>query len=170
MRYEDLATLPALAAKLIYCWSGLQAVPPTVLDWIDANTKLPACTAGRHRTLKFVTETSSGHHLGAHSPEQIGYEGNFRGEYRVLTGAMNVDAEELIRPPLEGKGQGGGTKSEVADCNNNQKEEDNSPYETKRQSSAMVDMWRTKMPKTQANAVWEACEDSGVMTALGYDL
>ena len=31
-------------------------------------------------------------------------------------------------------------------------------------------MWRTLMAPEDAQAVWEGCEPSGVMDALGYDL
>ncbi|CAN0397062.1 unnamed protein product, partial [Laminaria digitata] len=93
VRYEDVATSPELAVALIYCWSGLGPVPPSVSEWIE----------------------------------------------------------------------------KLAKCLENTKEAKHNPYGTKRQSADMVSMWRTLMSEQDAQAVWEACEDSGVMDALGYD-
>lgn len=57
------------------------------------------------------------------------------------------------------------------DCGNNQKHySDQHPYDTKRHSSAMADLWRQQMPKADAQAVWDACRASGVMKELGYSL
>ncbi|CAM9960046.1 unnamed protein product [Ectocarpus fasciculatus] len=57
------------------------------------------------------------------------------------------------------------------DCGNNQKHySDQHPYDTKRHSSAMADLWRQQMPEADAQAVWDACQASGVMEELGYSL
>ncbi|MEP2388389.1 hypothetical protein [Hyphomonas sp.] len=57
----------------------------------------------------------------------------------------------------------------VNECLANTNETTRNPFGTKRQSAVMVSMWHTVMPEQDAKAVWEACETSGAMDALGYD-
>ncbi|CAM9915438.1 unnamed protein product [Ectocarpus sp. 12 AP-2014] len=56
------------------------------------------------------------------------------------------------------------------DCINQKRYSDQHPYDTKRHSSAMVDLWRQQMPQADAEAVWDACQASRVMEELGYSL
>ena len=185
MRYEDIATSPELAVELIYCWSGLGLVPPSVSDWVEKNTNMPTCDDGarRNRYLREMAEDSSFGYSYATTPEYPHSSGSdgvktiVRADERALgfpeSGASAV-ASAIVSRRTKGSGGGGhggdhhvGKKS--AECLDNTKELKNHPYGTKRQSAAMVSMWRTVMPEQDAQAVWEACEDSGVMGALGYE-
>lgn len=50
----------------------------------------------------------------------------------------------------------------------NQKYSNDHPFDTKRHSQDMVDLWRQQMPSEDIKAVWDACQDSGVMAELRY--
>lgn len=67
-------------------------------------------------------------------------------------------------------GTAGADEGDGEDCVNQKHYSDQHPYDTKRHSSAMVDLWRQQMPKADAQAVWDACQASGVMEELGYSL
>lgn len=41
-------------------------------------------------------------------------------------------------------------------------------YGTRRHAAAMVGLWRTQFPGDEADVVWEACAESGVMEEMGY--
>lgn len=201
VRYEDVATSPELAVALIYCWSGLGPVPPSVSEWIEVNTKMPTCDDddGAHRTRHLRANTEDNGYSYATAPEHsFGYSytttpgypstGNdgvkafLRADQRALGvsefGANEAAAAVVSRRTQAGSGGGPGVGSnnnnqqrrkKLAECLENTKEAKHNPYGTKRQSADMVSMWRTLMSEQDAHAVWEACEDSGVMDALGYD-
>eukprot|EP00752_Nemacystus_decipiens_P011801 g10470.t1 len=63
IRYEDFALLPQMVAELIYCWAGLGKVPPGLVAWIDANTKMENCEDPTRRQLA-VAAGSLGDSLG----------------------------------------------------------------------------------------------------------
>lgn len=63
-------------------------------------------------------------------------------------------------------GQGGGI--DESPCNENSKQSETNPYGTRRHSAAMAGLWRSQMREEDAAAVWEMCEDSGVMEDLLY--
>lgn len=44
------------------------------------------------------------------------------------------------------------------------------PYSTRRNSANMANLWRSQVPEERSNAVWDACQASGVMNDLGYEL
>lgn len=168
VRYEDIAVLPALAAELLYCWTSLRPIPSSVLDWIDANTKLPECNDG-HRA-RLLGAMPSSEYLEEMSPEQRDYQGSLPRKHRALNETIDLFGESMPEVHTNDIGQGGQTTPQPLECGENRREGGRGPYETRRQSTAMADMWRTQMPKVQADAVWEACEESGVMPVLGYDL
>ncbi|CAN0412060.1 unnamed protein product, partial [Scytosiphon promiscuus] len=59
VRYEDVATTPEIAVELMYYWSGLGPPPPNVMEWVDANTKMPACNGDSHRTRHLRASTEA---------------------------------------------------------------------------------------------------------------
>ncbi|MEP4902362.1 MAG: hypothetical protein ABJX82_11225 [Paracoccaceae bacterium] len=83
-------------------------------------------------------------------------------------------AAAVVSKNIKGSGENNNSGSRnqsgqiVEKCLANTKQATHNPYGTKRQSAVMVSMWRTLMPEKDAKAVWEACETSGVMDALGY--
>ena len=179
MRYEDIATSPELAAALIYCWSGLGPVPADVSEWIEVNTNMPTCGDGAHRTRYLRaniegssnTEGSSFGYLYAATLEHPStgiddVEAFVRADQRAL-GAPQSGASDA------GAGSGRRNNNRIGNnltkCRANAKEANGHPYGTKRHSAVMVSRWRTLMPKQDAQAVWEACEDSGIMSTLHYE-
>ena len=183
MRYEDIATSPELAAALIYCWSGLGPVPASVSEWIEVNTNMPTCDDGAHRTRYLrantegssSTEGSSFGYLYAATPEHPSarsddVEAFVRADQRALgvpqSGASNAGAAKGSGDSRSNNDQSGNSLTE---CLANTEEAHHNPFGTKRQSAVMVSMWRTLMPRQDAQAVWEACEDSGIMGTLHYE-
>ncbi|CAB1113729.1 unnamed protein product [Ectocarpus sp. CCAP 1310/34] len=86
------------------------------------------------------------------------------GTTAVSTGTTN--GSPPVRPDsrkvlLYDEGTGG-------DCINQKRYSDQHPYDTKRYSSAMVNLWRQQMPQADAKAVWDACQASRVMEELDY--
>lgn len=186
VRYEDIATSPELAVAFIYYWCGLGAVPVSVSEWVEVNTNMPTCDAGAGRTRHLradAGDTPFGYVYAA-VPEQP-----FAGRGDAVVEAFVREDQRTLRAPQTGANEaiaavvpktqvlsgGGGSSSnsqsgqELEECAANTKEARHNPYGTKRQSAAMVSMWRTLMSGQDAQAVWEACEESGVMDALGYE-
>ena len=183
VRYEDIATSPELAVELIYCWAGLGVVPANVKTWIYINTNMASCDDGaqRKRHLRSTTEGSS-----------FGYAYTMprysSAEYDELGGSITWDQNSLdhAEPGMSEEGGvltriqrslitidvqvSGSSNSEgtLADCIENTHEAKRNPYGTRRQSANMASMWRTLMSEEDAQAVWDACQDSEVMRALGY--
>ncbi|CAN0191407.1 unnamed protein product [Scytosiphon promiscuus] len=61
------------------------------------------------------------------------------------------------------------TKNVTAvDCNKDASA--GNPYSTKRNSANMANLWRSQVPEERSKAVWDACQASGVMEDLGYEL
>ena len=175
VRYEDIATSPELAAALIYCWSGLGPVPASVSEWIDVNTKMPTCDDGAHRTryLSANIEGSSFSYLYAATPEHpsIGsddVEAFVRADQRAL-GAPQSGASDAGAGSGDSRRNNNESGNNLTKCLANTKEANDNPYGTKRHSAVMVSMWRTLLPREDAQAVWEACEDSGIMSTLHYE-
>lgn len=180
VRYEDIATSPELAVELIYCWSGLGLVPPSVSNWVETNTNMPTCDGGAHRKryLREIAEDSSfGYSYAATTeyPYSAGSDGAREGALEFPESGASEAAAAIVSMKTKGGGGGAGRGGDhhigkkLAECLENTKESKNNPYGTRRQSAAMVSMWRKLMPGQDAQAVWEACEDSEVMDALGYD-
>lgn len=95
------------------------------------------------------------------------------GATAVSTGTTN--GSPPVRPnsrkALEAAaGTAGADEGDGGDCVNQKRYSDQHPYDTKRHSSAMVDLWRQQMPRADAQAVWDACQASRVMEELGYSL
>lgn len=173
LRYEDIATSPELATNLIYCWAGLRAVPPSVLGWIAENTKLPECNTSQYENRRLAAESSL-RQQAAYWADRLGTpRGPLTGGHRVLTNPVGVDGDEpaglaanVTGPVAPGEENG----PDSIECDENQKQAANRPYDTKRNSASMVMMWRKQMPENETMAVWEACERSHVMDELGYDI
>lgn len=151
LKYEDLATSPELAANLIYVWSGIRPIPPSVLNWIDHNTKLPGC---EHGTRHLATDAENVGNSAFAEPD--GSEGGVPA-VSTANATFNVGPDEHDDGPR------------TVLCSQNTRME-RRRYGTKRDFATIVSMWRTQMPKDEAMAVWEACEASGVMREFGYDL
>ena len=179
MRYEDIATSPELAAALIYCWSGLGPLPASVSEWIEVNTNMPTCADGGHRTrfLRANTEGSSFGYLYAPAAEHTSagsddVDAFVRADLRALGAPRSGMSEAAATVKLKrAKGSGDNTESgnELTECLANRKEVNRNPFGTKRQSASMVSMWRSLMSGQDALAIWEACEDFGIMSALHYE-
>lgn len=253
VRYEDFAVLPQVVAELVYSWSGLGKVPPSLVTWIDDNTKMVNCDDGAdpglHRDRRrsqnrqlsgggggggdpagavFVADDGGAKEGGARTwvaaaasasppprknlrptegfpplmvkdletslspqPPRVGHahepnvtnmpvQGGFKPSYGLprpddntsatTTGAtaLEEEGEGLYlrrdgRRALEGSGGGG----RGGRCDNKRHATEH-PYSTKRHSQEMVDLWRQQMPTDDIKAVWEACQDSGVMDELRY--
>lgn len=186
MRYEDIATTPEIAVELMYYWAGLGPLPANVKEWIDANTKMPACDSGSHRTRYLRASTTSNDTSFGYAytiPEYLsaGREDD-KGVTRMARTALGIaaprtSAANVVSREFQGIGSGPGGKKNgrhsgrnLAECLNNTTEATANPQGTKRDSASMVSTWRTLMPDEDAQAVWEGCEASGVMDALGYEL
>ena len=186
MHYEDIATSPELAVELIYCWAGLGVVPTNVSTWIHINTNMESCNDGVHRKrhLRSKTEGSSfGYAYTMPQDSSPGYdelgdsipadqnsfghaEPGMTKEGRVVT---KIQRRSLVS--VNGQVSGSSNSEEtLAECLENTKEAKHDPYGTRRQSADMVSMWRTLMPEESAQVVWDVCQDSEVMDALGYYL
>lgn len=146
LQYEDMAVSPVLTAKLLYCWSGLGVVPANVLNWIEANTKLPGCQNNQGGRRQLAPNDSS---------RPVNTD-------RDLQEDLIANAPNRVIP----KDTGGDPKSAL--CAQNEQEAKRRPYETRRDSASTATLWRIQMPKEEADAVWESCEASNVMRELGY--
>lgn len=69
-----------------------------------------------------------------------------------------------------GSDRGGNGKKDVKCREKMAKQVEWDRYGTRRHAAAMVGLWRTQMPKEEAEAVWEGCAESGVMDVMGYSL
>lgn len=178
MRYEDIATSPEQAVEQIYRWSGLGLVPSSVSEWIEKNTKIPACDSDAHRTRQ-LRANADGNPFGYvyTTPEyplagRDGVKSFLRADQRALGMAERRTSERGVvsktRVPA-GKSDGSYTGRNVSECLDNANEAATHAQGTQRESAAMPSMWRTIMPREDAQAVWDACQDSGIMDALGYD-
>ena len=191
MRYEDIAASPELAAAFIYYWSGLGTVPAGVSEWIEVNTHIPTCDDGTDRRRRL--RANPGHHSFAYLYATASAH-PFAGRGDVVEASALLDRRALGAPLLgagkagaavvskktKASGGGGGDSSSssssssdqsgeiIEECAENTKEASHNPFGTRRQSAAMASMWRTLMPEQDAQSVWEACEESGIMDALGY--
>lgn len=171
----------------IYYWCGLGTVPASVSEWVEVNTNMPTCDGGAVRTrhLRADAEDTPFGYVYAAVPEQplagrgdAVVEAFVREDQRALRApqAGTSEAAAAVVPKtqiLSGGGSGSSSNNqsgqELEECAANTNEARHNPYGTKRQSAAMVSMWRTLMSGQDAQAVWEACEESGVMDALGYE-
>ena len=170
--------------KLLYYWSGLGHLPPNVKEWLDANTKVTACNGDSHqrRHLRGGTKyhsleyahTTPGYPTGGDN-DTIGY---VRAAQKALgTVERRTSAAGLVPRGSQDRGNGLGagrnddhTGRNLTDCFNNVDEAKSNPQGTKRDSATMAALWRTTIPNKDAQAIWDGCEPSGVMDALGYDL
>ncbi|CAB1103308.1 unnamed protein product [Ectocarpus sp. CCAP 1310/34] len=161
LRYEDFTTLPKVVAELVYCRFGLGEVPATVMGWINYNTRMPACNESDNPTRRLAALDSI--MLGTIDDETPGEEGlGWLDARRRLETVIRVDAHVQSK---EGVGQG---EQSGEKCAENNQEAANNPYGTRRHSSAMADLWRSQMPEDMAEIVWDACQDSGVMSEMDY--
>lgn len=184
LRYEDIATTPELAVTLIYYWSGLGPLPSNIKEWIQANTRIEDCDGGEAPTRHLQAnpeEHSFGYeHTAPDYPftERDEITGFMRADQSTLgiVGPRASDAGVVSRRPKENGIDPSGRSSDsqsgryLVECLDNEQEALQNAQGTKRDSAAMASMWRTMMPEEEARAVWEACQDSGVMAALGYYL
>ena len=183
MGYEDIATSPELAVTLMYYWSGLGPLPANVKDWVDASTKLQACdTAHRTRHLRAnAGDNSFGYVYTTSEYPSAAHEDNKSfvraAQHELDIAVLRTRVAGIVSRGSQGSGSGPGGRNNIsysgrnlAKCFNNTDEANTDPQGTKRDSAAMVSMWRTLMAPQDAQAVWEGCEPSGVMDALGYDL
>lgn len=157
IKYEDIAASTEHAVQVIYSWSGLGSVPTSVLSWIDINTKLSACDNGQKRTMRHLKASSMKKGMSNGKKSSYGFrDGNIEGNNTQYGSTM--DGNWASRLPQDGN----------IFCGKNKKLSGKNPFGTKRQSTYMVDLWRTQMPEEEATAVWEICEDVGVTSELGY--
>ena len=184
MHYEDIATSPELAVELIYCWAGLGVVPTNVSTWIHINTNMASCDDGVHRKRHLRSKTEGSSFGYAYTMPQ-----NSSPEYDELDNSMPADqnyfghAEPGMRKKggvltriqrrslISVNGQVSGSSNieeTLPECLENTKEARHNPYGTRRQSANMASLWRTLMSEEDARAVWDACQESEVMDALGY--
>ncbi|CAN0137659.1 unnamed protein product [Ectocarpus sp. 8 AP-2014] len=112
---------------------------------------------------------------GTESSDLQGYATSVSASGTTVVSTGTTNGSPPVRPnsrkALEGAaGTAGADKGTGGDCVNQKRYSDQHPYDTKRHSSAMIDLWRQQMPQADAQAVWDACQESRVMEELGYSL
>lgn len=141
VRFEDVTMVPRLAAAYLYCQLGLGTVPTTVSRWIENNTRVKDCENPGTRSLATMEDT---------------LEGFLVGKNGELGGSRPTSFGEIASRRILA----------TSDCEREKREK--SPYGTQRDSASMASLWRTQTSEEFSRAVWNACEDSGVMAELGY--
>lgn len=166
----------------MYYWAGLGPVSASVLEWIRVNTKLPDCEMGqnpgsvrrlRDQTLKNVKENfadkrDANGYIRRRVSTTVNIDPNMQ-DFSLVNGtkAEIVESSSIIN--AEANVNGTLKKTGKTPCVDNSERSAETPWETQRDSAAMVHLWRTQMPSKEAVAVWEICEDLGVMFELGYE-
>lgn len=153
VRYEDVAVSTKTSVERVYRWCGLGDVPPRVSLWIDENTRMEDCDEGGE---KQAAEGGANVPVGGTRTIEVLDAAN---QLTVLAGAQ----EGFIGA------SGNNDMAHPSKCTTRTAERASwDRYGTRRHAKAMAGLWRTQMPRDEAEAVWEACRSSRVMETLGY--